>query len=459
MNKHKILALAFAVLFAVSALAGCAAPAPTTPNEAPTTPPASEAPAATEAPAETPAENAADQYEVTAPIEIEWWHALESQYDDLIQRVVADFESKNPNIKVNAIYQGSYGDLNEKLIAAHAAGTTLPAVTVANTPYIAEYGASGVCEVLDPYIAATGFDIDDFGAGLITASSFEGKQVSLPFLISTQIMYYNKDMATAEGITLPETWDEMDAFMESAAKVSGSTTERYATVFPGWDQWYFETFFLNNGVKIVNDDNLTTDLNSEKAIEIAKKLQTWNMDGKSYWAYGKDASSNMRQAFIDKKAFSVIHTSSLYNMYVDNCDFEVGMHYLPGAITRDSEIGGNVLLIPAKNSQEVKNAGWKLLTYLTGKDVNMLWAKETGYMPTRNSVTKTDEGKAFLAEKPAFSAIFDNLDHINPRIQHPAYSRLAKVWMESMGRLNIEGGDVQAVMEEAVELINEELAD
>ncbi|HPM73811.1 MAG TPA: extracellular solute-binding protein, partial [Spirochaetales bacterium] len=165
------------------------------------------------------------------------------------------------------------------------------------------------------------------------------------------------------------------------------------------------------------------------------------------------------QNFIEGKAFSVIHTTSLYNMYATNCDFEVGMHYLPGAKTRDSEIGGCVLLIPRKNSQEVKNAAWKLLSYLTGKDVNMLWARETGYMPTRNSVTRTSEGKAFLAEKPAFKAVFDNLDHINPRIQHTAYTALSKIWMQELAKVIIEGGDVAQAMRKASILIDEALQD
>ena len=76
----------------------------------------------------------ADKYAVKAPIKIQWWHAMEAQYKPLIDKVVADFEKQNPMIDVEAIYQGSYADLNEKLIAAQAAGTTLPALCVANTP-------------------------------------------------------------------------------------------------------------------------------------------------------------------------------------------------------------------------------------------------------------------------------------------------------------------------------------
>ena len=163
--------------------------------------------------------------------------------------------------------------------------------------------------------------------------------------------------------------------------------------------------------------------------------------------------------FIDGKAFSIIHTTSLYNLYESSCKFEVGMHYLPGNVSRDSEIGGCVLLIPSKNKQEVKNAAWKLLSYLTGKEVNMLWARETGYMPTRNSVLDTSEARDYLAKKPAFKPVFTFLDNINPRIQHPAYTALAKLWMQEMAKVIIEGGDVASAMQKMAKLIDEALQD
>ena len=212
-------------------------------------------------------------YEVTEPITIKWWHALEDQYSGIVEQVVNDFNSSQDLITVEAEYIGSYSELNEALVAAHAAGTGLPAITVANTPYVAEYGASGLTENLDPYIEATGYDVADFGAGMLEAAKYDGTQVSLPFLISTQIMYYNKDKVEEMGITLPETWADMDAFMEAGTvKAADGTTEQYATIIPGWDQWYFETFYLNQGVKIINVDQLTTDLNSDKAVEIASKM-------------------------------------------------------------------------------------------------------------------------------------------------------------------------------------------
>lgn len=400
-------------------------------------------------------------YEVTEPITIKWWHALEDQYAATVDKVVSDFNSSQDMITVEAEYIGSYTKLNEALVAAHAAGTDLPAITVANTPYVAEYGAGGLTEDLTPYMAASGYDTSDFGDGMVAASQYDGKQVSLPFLISTQIVYYNKDMADELGLAVPENWSDMDAFLEKATqKNADGTTKVYGTIIPGWDQWYYETFYLNQGVKIINDDQLTTDLGDEKAVEIAKKIQDWCNNGYTYWTgNGDDASSNMRQRFIDGEAFSVVHTSSLYNNYVDQCSFEVGMAWLPGADTKNQEIGGCVLLIPSKNDQATKNAAWQFMQYLCSKDVNMTWAEGTGYMPTRKSVLDTEEGKAFLEKKPAFQAIFDNLDLINPRIQHRAWSQLATIWKNSMAEVMMEGGDVQAGMEQMADEINDVLAD
>lgn len=444
--KKKILALvlAMAMVFALAACGGTTgAPAATeTPAEAPDA-----------APEEAPA---AASYEVTEPITIVWWHALEDQYSGLVSEVVDGFNNSQDLITVEAQYIGAYKDVNEALVAAHAAGTGLPAVCVANTDYVASYGAGGVFEDLDPYIAATGYDVDDFSAGLLLSSQYEGKQVALPFLHSTQVIYYNKTMADENNITVPTKIEDFRAFLEAGAAACGG----YGTVVPGWDQWYFETMYLNEGVDIITDDN-TCDLNSEAALAVTNQIRDWCDSGLAYFATGTDASAQMRQNFYDGKAFSVMHTSSLYNNYVDQCDFEVGMAWYPAASTGDmySEVGGCVLGIPAGNDQATKNAAWQFLQYLCGKEVNMKWAEGTGYLPTRNSVLATDEGVAFLEAKPAFQCIFDNLNLINPRIQNAAWSELATTWKNYMDVMMNQGGDVASESDDMVVEIDEILED
>ena len=445
MKKFLALALALCMVFALCACGG---------STGGTAAPAESAAPAVESAEPAPAD--ASMYEVTEPITIIWWHALEDQYSELVNEVVDGFNASQDLVTVEAQYIGAYKDVNEALVAAHAAGTGLPAVCVANTDYVASYGAGGVFENLDPYIAATGYDVEDFSTGLLTSSQYEGKQVALPFLHSTQVIYYNKTLADENNITVPTKIEDFEAFLQAGAAACGG----YGTVVPGWDQWYFETLYLNEGVDIITGDN-TCDLDSDTAVGVTNMIKGWCDNGLAYLATGTDASATMRQKFYDGETFSVMHTSSLYNNYVSKCDFEVGMAWYPAASTGDmySEVGGCVLGIPAGNDQATKNAAWLFLQYLCGKEVNMKWAEGTGYLPTRNSVLTTDEGIAFLEAKPAFQCIFDNLNLINPRIQNAAWSELATTWKNYMDVMINQGGDVASSSEDMVVEINEILED
>jgi len=408
---------------------------------------------------------AEDPYAVTEPITIQWWHSHEEQFSGLIDGMLKKFQEQNPLITVEATYQGSYTDINTKLMSAVMADD-VPALCVANTSYPAMYGAQGICEDLTPYMAASGYDVNDFGAGLVASTSYQGQQICLPYLISTQVMFYNKTAAEAEGIEMPKTLNEMDAFLKKATIFNADgTTKRYGTVFGGWDYWYYEMLYKNNGVKVIDEETNTTDLNGETAAAITAKIAEWCDKGYAYYAYGTGASSNMRQLFADGGTFSVFHTSSLYNTYTDTLvkgAFEVGMAWCPGGNdgqTFKSEVGGAVLLIPAKASQAQKNAAWKLLQFMTSPEINLYWADQTGYFPTRQSVQTTEAYAEYLNRKPAMEAVVSMSQWINPRNQHPAYDQIANLWRAALAKVFVEKAPVQATLDELAAEVNEILAD
>lgn len=403
-------------------------------------------------------------YEVTEPITIEFWHTHEESFAANIEYIISEFNKVQPLVTVEPVYIGSYGDMNERLISAVAAND-VPAVTTSNTSYPAAYGASGICEILDPYIAATGYDLADFGEGLIRSTSYDGEQISLPYLISTQVMYYNKSVTDELGIAPPKTLEEMDAFLEQATTFNADgTTDRWGTILAGWDYWYFEMFYKNNGVDVVSEDGMTTDINGEKAVAITQKFKEWVDKGWAYFAYGTGASSNMRQLFWDGKAASVFHTSSLYDTYVTSVDgaFEVGMAWLPGGNDGESfksEVGGAVLLIPAKASQAEKNAAWAFISFVTNPEMNLYWADKTGYFPTRQSVIGTPNYEEYLGRKPAMNAVVEMAEWINPRNQLPAYDSAALLWRDALAKILVEGAPVQDTLDIAAEEITELLED
>ena len=95
MKKVLALALALCMVFSLCACSGSTG--------------STAAPAAPEAPAaEAPAEAApASMYEVTEPITIIWWHALEDQYSALVSEVVDGFNASQDLVTVEAQYIGA----------------------------------------------------------------------------------------------------------------------------------------------------------------------------------------------------------------------------------------------------------------------------------------------------------------------------------------------------------------
>lgn len=401
-------------------------------------------------------------YDVTEPITIQFWHTHEEQFESKLDYIFDKFHEEYPMITVEPIYIGSYGDMNERLISAVAAGE-VPAICTSNTSYPAEYGPSGICEILDPYIEAYDYDLMDFGEGLVAATSFEGGQSCLPYLISTQVLYFNQEAANAEGIEMPKTFDDIEAYLEKATVFNDDgTTQRWGMVIGGWDYWYYEMLYKNNGVEVITEDGMGTDLNGEASVAITTKIKEWIDKGYCYYAYGTGASSTMRQTFWDGNAMAVTHTSSLYDTYVENSTVEVGMAWLPGGSDGESfksEVGGAVLLIPAKASQAQKNAAWQLMMFLTSPEINLYWADMTGYFPTRQSMYDSPEVAEYLERKPAMEAVMDNVSLINPRNSEPVYNTVAELWRHALAEIFIEGAPIQARLDQLAEEVMEILED
>lgn len=403
-------------------------------------------------------------YAVTEPVTIEWWHALEDQYTEDITRIVGDFNKLHPNVKVEPVYIGSYADVNTKLIAAITAGD-VPAVSAASVEYLSEYFASGICEKLDPYLEAYGIDKSDYVEGYLRTATWEedGAMYSLPFQASTQVIYYNQSVAKAEGIPLPEKWEDMDAFLKAATKFGeGGETARWGLIIAGWQPHYFQTLFTNYGVEIVKEDGLSTGIADGVSVEITKQIKDWIDKGYCYFAYGSGASSNMRQLFWDQKAFAVIHTCSLITTYqskiADAFEFNI-MGFPEHNGRKETLLSGNHLIIPKKAGQAQKNAAFLFANYMTSGDASLFWAQVSGYLPGRYTAMQGSVYDALLEKTPAFEGIFRNVANIQPRDNSEYFNNVADEWMNGLAKIFCEDYPVEETLRETAEIINEILAD
>ena len=405
---------------------------------------------------------AAAEYSVKKPITISWWHAHEEPFHESLQYMVDTFNRENGmGITVTPVYMGGYPSVHEAFMNGSKEHGT-PALITCNTSYPSLYGQKGLCEPLDPYIAWSGYPLADFGEGLIESTSYNGQQIALPYLISTQTMFYNKTAAEEEGIPLPRTFSDMEAFLEKATLFNkDGSTKRYGTVFGGWDYWYFEMLYKNNGVELITADG-GTDVNSARSVEITEKIRSFIDKGYAYYAYGSGASGEMRTRFVEGKALSIMHTTSLYDSYCERvaasaAPFTVGMTPLPGDDNGEffrSEIGGAAIAIPAAASRAQKNAAWQFLMFMTSPEMNLYWSDTTGYVPTRASVQQTEAYGEYLVRKPEMAKVVENAHLIYPRNQHPQYDACANKWRHALAKIFRDQAPVKETLDALAGEIN-----
>ena len=137
----------------------------------------------------------------------------------LVNDAIAEFNKIYPNIHVELEnVGGSYNGILDTSKTELPAGNE-PNIVFCYMDHIADYNnQAGAVQVLDelidhPVVGLTEEQKADFIPGYYKegASFGDGKMYALPFYKSTEVLYYNKTFFDENNLTVPATWDEMEA--------------------------------------------------------------------------------------------------------------------------------------------------------------------------------------------------------------------------------------------------------
>ncbi len=109
--------------------------------------------------------------------------------------MVDKFNKTSATTQVEAIYQGAYADIAQKLTAATTAKTLPEVAQMGGAPYLADSGA--LVPVTELMSAA---DRADIYQAFWDYNAFKGQIVTMPFNNSVPMLFYNKDMFSAAGL-------------------------------------------------------------------------------------------------------------------------------------------------------------------------------------------------------------------------------------------------------------------
>jgi ABC-type glycerol-3-phosphate transport system substrate-binding protein len=108
---------------------------------------------------------------------------------------------------------------------------------------------------LDPFIEADGsFDVSDFYPAALEAFTIDGRVWAIPYGVTSEVVFYNKDLFDQYGVPYPEvgwTWDD---FVRSARALRDPQADIYGFAHTsdaaGWFNW---TFIHQHGGRVLDD--------------------------------------------------------------------------------------------------------------------------------------------------------------------------------------------------------------
>ena len=375
---------------------------------------------ADETTAEVPEIEMADASEVDKTT-ISFWHSMGGVNGQAIDTLVQKFNDENEyGITVEAEYQGSYDDALNKLKSAQIGnmGADLVQVYEIGTRFMIE---SGWIVPMQSMVNADEYDTSVLEPNLAAYYTINDMLYSMPFNSSTPLMYYNKDMFDAAGIT--EIPDSLEAIAQIGDKLLDSGAQEVMSL--GIYGWFFEQFIGKQGLEYANNGNGRTEAATAVAFDengaAANILNEWkNLYDLGYAPnVGKGGDAGLADFSAGKSAITLGSTASLKQILqgVDG-KFEVGTAYFPKVKSTDEggvSIGGASLWALDNSDPKKLRATWEFVKFLISPESQAFWNAETGYFPVNVDAHDEDVFKENIEKYPQFETAIDQLHDSAPQ--------------------------------------------
>jgi sn-glycerol 3-phosphate transport system substrate-binding protein len=378
------------------------------------------------------------------------WHSYSGVRQQLFDTLIKEFNKANPAINVKTEYGGSLWSMRDKLLTAIAggAGPHLAEIDSYWTPIFAKPGS---LVNLEPFIAADAkFNKADLARASLQSTQYLGASYSVPFNLSTIVMYYNKPLFKTAGLDPnkpPADWSEFVDYCRrlTVDKNGDGTPDQRGLTFPNKANmgavWYWLAFFFQQEGKLFNEALNAGAFNSEAGL---KATDLWRLLARE----GLMSLSPGSADFEAELAAMELSSSSVMGRYRDNMgNARFGLAGLPrGKVAATVTGGGNLAMFSACPDRK---AGWTVLSWLNSTQVNKRWALATGSIPVRQSVLATPEYSDYLMSDPKGNAMIATLQDAYIRPNIPEYGDASRIIAFAVEEAMVNDKDPKPLLDKA----------
>jgi len=299
-------------------------------------------------------------------------------------------------------------------------------------PEMALYASEGTLLPLDDYMAKDPeMSLDMFFPSLIEAFTYEGKLYGVSKDWNTQVLYYNKSLFDAAGLSYPDekwTWDDV---LQAAKKITADTDGNGVT-----DQWGFVTdvgmnrigaWIYGNGGSILSEDKKQCTLTDPASVEALEFITGLMFEDKVAPSKVELGELSAKDTFSSGKAGMYVCGGWRVLPFREIKDFEWDIAPIP--ISPTSGQRGTVVDTVAwsiAKGTEYPDAAWELLKFFTGEAGQVRMAEGGTATP---SMIKYANSDAFLdpTKPPAHRKVL--ISYTPDEIYYyPAIPKMGEMW-------------------------------
>ncbi|MBN2304436.1 MAG: extracellular solute-binding protein [Anaerolineae bacterium] len=395
-----------------------------------------------------------------------WWHQHSGGREEFLNGIIATFNAENPwGITIEASFQGSYGDIYSKVIAAISAGDVLPNLVVAyQNQSAAYYLAGGLTDDMDVYVmdAQWGLneaEIADFVPTFFTQDyTPDGSaRIGFPPNRSLEGFFYNLTALQELGYDGPPTsleelaemacayseagWSGYDGddptgytIRTDASNVAAGTYAQGGTIWVDGDYVY-------NSPETIAYIQAMVDLYANGCAELVAE------------AYGDQNNFTAGKALFYMGSTSGLPyiRSGIEEAFAE--PFEWGVGAIPWADVPVSDVYGASVSI-AKSTPEAELATWLFVRWMTEPEQQAGWAEASNYFPVRYSTG--DNLTVYFEDFPQYEMAWNLLQGvtmIEPQVA--SYDVVRDEASATFENLLASGGDVETALTDLTNTANE----
>ena len=370
---------------------------------------------------------------------IKLWHRWSGNNEEILARMVSEFEAANPGIKVEITAKaGEYFELLQSMIADAAAGNDLPDVFIGGynlLNYIATELNPTPVDQLAPSAEAFEALKGHYLASTLPLGQWEGAQIGMPIACSTMVMYVNMDILAAAGLDqsdIPETWEELIAACETIKE----KTEHFGVGIQFPDNWADQALVFSAGGSFLQEDGQHVDFTNDGMVKAMTMWQDFYQKGYAPLCTNNELMADFTAGNV---AFYLTSIMSLPGMN-EYCNFNLAVKPTPAfeGLPKQLPVGG-AAMISFSDTDAEKAGVWSFLDYFATEGVKTFVA--TGYVNPTTTQVEISEGQ---------QAAYDQMDSVRPWECWPGGSAGLEIdtnWLNTRTDIIQNGLDVRQTLQ------------